>query len=271
MTSAEVFSKEQVATFYDNTSMIAALSGPNVHVGYWHDDDDSSSLDEATDRMTDLVIARLGVLPGGRVLDIGCGLGAPAIRLAKAMDVHVTAIATSPALIAEAERRAAEAGADGQVVFELGDGEDLTYPFRSFDAVMAIESLVHMNDRPTAFRHIARVLKPGGRLVATDRVEIQAPTEAERAIVEAYRHMSFNAPFMRLDAYITALLDAGLLPVEYQDITDRTLPHYRHMIAQLDHAQGIAPQVRDQGKAMLIGLLDARLPTNMIITAKAPS
>ncbi|MEU0271447.1 class I SAM-dependent methyltransferase [Streptomyces sp. NPDC006307] len=102
MTSVEVFSKEQVAAFYDNISMIAALSGPNVHVGYWENDEDSSPLGEATDRMTDLVIARLGVSPGDRVLDIGCGLGAPAIRLAKAMDVQVTAIATSPALISEA-------------------------------------------------------------------------------------------------------------------------------------------------------------------------
>ncbi|MEU0271448.1 hypothetical protein [Streptomyces sp. NPDC006307] len=95
------------------------------------------------------------------------------------------------------------------------------------------------------------------------------PTDAERAVVEAYRRMSFNAPFLRLNTYITALLDAGLLPVEYRDITDRTLPHYRHMITQLDQAQGIDAHVRDQGKAMLTALFEAGLPTNMIITAKA--
>ncbi|QEU96935.1 SAM-dependent methyltransferase [Streptomyces kanamyceticus] len=270
MSSAEVHTKQQVAAFYDNVEMISALSGANVHVGYWHDDADDTPLEQATNRMTDLVIERLGIQAGDRVLDIGCGLGAPALRLAKAMGVHVTAIATSPALIAEAARRAAETGMTDHVTFELGDGEELTYPSGSFDAVMAIESLVHMNDRPAAFRHIARVLKPGGRLVATDRVQLTTPTLAERASVEAYRRMSFNAPFLPLVTYIAALLEAGLLPTEYLDITDHTLPHYRHMIAQLDRAQGLDAQMRKQGAAMLSGLLTARLPTNMLITAQAP-
>ncbi|AUY53117.1 methyltransferase domain-containing protein [Streptomyces sp. CB01881] len=266
--------KDDIAAFYDNSiPLINQLVGNNVHVGYWTSSEDRSSLQKATDRMTDIVIERLAVKPGARVLDVGCGLGAPAIRLAKAAGVHVVGIATSPKLIDEAREAAQQAGLADQVTFEVVDAEEMDYPDESFDAVMAIESLVHMNDRPRAFGRIARVLRPGGRLVLTDRVEIATPTEQQREVVEAYRRLSMNSPFLKLDEYIRFLIEARLLPVEYRDITPETMAHQLHLLEAIEQetagsATSLDPAVLSAGKSVFTGLFEARLPTNMLIVAE---
>ncbi|MFE4625570.1 class I SAM-dependent methyltransferase, partial [Streptomyces mirabilis] len=54
--SSFVPTKDDVAAFYDTSiPLINELVGDNVHVGYWSSSGDKSSLQEATDRMTDMV------------------------------------------------------------------------------------------------------------------------------------------------------------------------------------------------------------------------
>lgn len=54
------------------------------------------SLAEAQDRLTDLVAAQSCVGTGARLLDVGCGTGAPARRLARTIGVSVTGVTLSP-------------------------------------------------------------------------------------------------------------------------------------------------------------------------------
>ena len=69
--------------------------------------------------------------------------------------------------VEQASELARAEGMSDQVSFEYGDGMDLSLEADSFDAVLAFESIVHM-DRAIALREMARVLKPGGRVVLTD-------------------------------------------------------------------------------------------------------
>jgi cyclopropane fatty-acyl-phospholipid synthase-like methyltransferase len=80
----------QVGTHYDN-QIDAAPPGGNLHFGYWDDETADPDFDAATDRLTGLVLAALGVSAGSRVIDIGCGVGGPALRLARETGAHVTA------------------------------------------------------------------------------------------------------------------------------------------------------------------------------------
>jgi cyclopropane fatty-acyl-phospholipid synthase-like methyltransferase len=274
MTSSYMPSKEEVAAFYDNAiPMINRVVGGNVHVGYWTSAEDRSSIQKATDRLTDMVVERLAVTPGQRVLDVGCGLGGPAIRLAKAADVRVVGIATSPKLVAAATDAACNAEMADQVTFEVLDAEDLTYADSSFDAVMAIESLVHMTDKRRVFRNVSRVLRPGGMFVLTDRVEKTSPTEKEREIIESYRRFAMQSPIMRLDEYMRSLIEARLLPMEYQDITAATLRHHIHMMEAIDqHSAELSklfdPEMLSRCKSVLTDCFGAGLPTNMLLAAK---
>ena len=56
----------------------------------------------------------------------------------------------------------------GQVHFHFSNAMDLPFADASFDGAYAIESLVHMDNRPTALANIARVLRPGSKLVIAD-------------------------------------------------------------------------------------------------------
>lgn len=269
--------KEEVTRFYDNAiPMITRLVGVNVHVGYWQSPEDQSTVQEATDRLTDMMAERLRVTSGQRVLDVGCGLGAPAIRLAKAFGVSVVGIATSANLIARATSMAAEAGLAERVTFELADAADLPFPDDSFDGVLAIESIVHMPDRPTVFTEIARVLRPGGMVALTDCVEKRRLTPDQREVVENYRRFTMNSPFLRLDEYVRLLMRVGLPPVEYLDISAQTARHQIHMMEAIERDReelaGIyGPEILTTYKSVFDACLEHSLPTYMLMAAQRHS
>jgi cyclopropane fatty-acyl-phospholipid synthase-like methyltransferase len=250
MTASYTPSKQEVVDFYDNAiPMINRLVGVNVHLGYWTSEEDTSTVQEATDRLTDLMVERLGVGPGDRVLDLGCGLGVPAIRLARTTGAAVVGVATSPKLITEARANAEAAGLAERVGFELADAADLPFPAASFDAVLAIESIVHMADQPQVFAEVARVLKPGGRIVLTDFFTTTGLDGERLRIVEDYRRLSLNSELLKVEDYPPLLRAAGLHVTEYLDITRQTSRHHREMIEAVGRQR---PELEPRyGKEML--------------------
>ncbi|MFF2376870.1 SAM-dependent methyltransferase [Streptomyces xiamenensis] len=216
---------QAVGEFYDaNNRAITEIYGGSMHYGYWLGPDDTSDFATAGERLTDLLIGRLGAGPGSEVLDLGCGTGGPGVRLARATGARVTGVSISAGDVALAGARAAAEGVAGQVRFELADAMELPYGDASFDAVLAFESIVHLPDRGRALREIARVLRPGGRLVLTDLVERGAPKEDEhkrRAVAEMLAIWR-AAPMTRAEDYPGFARDAGLVIDEITDITEHT-------------------------------------------------
>jgi ubiquinone/menaquinone biosynthesis C-methylase UbiE len=195
----------------------------NFHFAYWLGPDDKASVSEATDRFTDLLIPKLGVGAGQRVLDVGCGLGKPAVRVAQATGAEVVGITISPYQIGVAGERAAAEGLADRVRFEVADGMATPFPDASFDAVLAFESIVHM-DRARAVKEAGRVVRPGGRVVLTDlfdREDISADEARER--------VGQPGALPRLDGYPALLAEAGLEIVELEDISANVAPSFSMM------------------------------------------
>jgi SAM-dependent methyltransferase len=93
-----------------------------------------------------------------RVLDIGCGQGELAQRIASELDVEVVAVDQSARMVDLTRERGVDA--------RLGDVQALDFPDGSFDCVIAAWMLFHVPDLDRALGEIGRVLRAGGRLVA---------------------------------------------------------------------------------------------------------
>ncbi|OKK04759.1 hypothetical protein AMK26_15815 [Streptomyces sp. CB03234] len=212
------------AGFYNDTSeFLAELSGGSLHMGYWESPSDRSTMAEASQRLTDLMTEKTKAGPADRVLDIGCGTGAPAIRLARTTGAQVVGITDSPVQARLAVRSAEDAGIGDRVTFRREDAMDLPFPAQSFDVVWLLESLMAMPDRLGALRQAARVLVPGGRLALTDFLDrAPAPATGRRTPGE-HEGSTLMTKLIPLADYDSLLEQAGLVPVETTDITDHTV------------------------------------------------
>jgi ubiquinone biosynthesis O-methyltransferase len=109
-----------------------------------------------------LILSLLGNIKGREILDVGCGDGDLAIELRRRGAI-VTGIDASAEMIAAAEAKAMREELD--VKFQAGAAESIPFAAERFDAVVAVTILCFVGDATPVFREIARVLRPGGRLV----------------------------------------------------------------------------------------------------------
>ncbi len=106
------------------------------------------------------------LLPGQRLLDVGCGPGTISLDLA-ALVAHVVAIDSGEAAVEAATANQAAVGATN-ISFEVGDTYSLKFEDASFDVVHAHQVLQHLSDPVAALREMKRVCRPGGVVAVRD-------------------------------------------------------------------------------------------------------
>jgi SAM-dependent methyltransferase len=106
-------------------------------------------------------LARLGVGPGTRMLDVGCGAGQIAIPAAHA-GAQVTGIDIASNLIEQARARATAEGVDAQ--FEEGDAEMLSCKDAAYDLVVSLIGAMFAPRPECVASELVRACRPGGRI-----------------------------------------------------------------------------------------------------------
>ncbi|GMI18999.1 hypothetical protein TeGR_g2754 [Tetraparma gracilis] len=114
----------------------------------------------------------LGVGPGDRVLDVGCGRGLVARGVSDGTGAEVTGLNIDPVQLARAESYAAGALSPSSLSFVLGDYNDpLPFPDAHFDAAYYVQVLSYFTDLDAFYAEVFRVVKPGARVVFEDYVQ----------------------------------------------------------------------------------------------------
>lgn len=127
--------------------------------------DPRDPLDVAQANKYELICSKLGLAPGMRLLDIGCGWGGMVMHAARHHGVEAVGVTISRQQAQLAAKRVAEAGVADQVEIRLQDYRDV--PDGPFDAVSSIGMFEHVGQKRLGeyFAKIETLLRPGGRLL----------------------------------------------------------------------------------------------------------
>ena len=171
--------KEMLPAYYERVTDTYRKSwGESFHFAVFKG---SEPLDEALAATEHFVADRGGFKPGMRVLDVGCGVGGPALNIAEHSGAHVTGLNIVEYQLRIARQRARDRGLAERTHFQHGDAMALPFADATFDAVYIFEAACHMPDKARFYAECARVLMPGGPFLGFEWLQRDAITPEEQA------------------------------------------------------------------------------------------
>jgi 27-O-demethylrifamycin SV methyltransferase len=214
-------------THYDSvTDAWTLILGENLHYGYFARGDET--LPEATDALIDAMASLATIDADTALLDVGCGIGGPAFRLAERTGCRISGISISGRGIEMAREGARRKGLSGRVDFLQRDALNNGFPAEAFDVVWVMESSHLMRDKERLCGENHRVLRVGGTMLLCDLV-----LKRELSVADIYRlradlavlERSFGKAKMEtLGYYQTTMRAQGFENIESRDIGREAFP-----------------------------------------------
>lgn len=211
----------------------AGRVGRFVHLGAWDDPPTSATMAEpgaferAQARLNDRLLALADLADGQCVADVGCGFGGTLEAVdARHRDMALVGINIDGRQLAIC--RSLRARRDNTLRWMRADACALPLADASVERVLCFEAMFHFGSRRRFFMEAARVLVPGGVLVASDILLRAAPGGADAALQRTVCEGFGPWPdFWGADADHRALAaEAGLACTDYFDVADATLPSH---------------------------------------------
>ncbi len=150
------------------------------------------------------------------ILDIGCGTGGVTQFLMKRYQPHgIIGVDVEKSLIEKCRARAAENGLGRELVYQHVQPGPLPFPGGSFDIVFTKDSFVHIEDKQSISDEVFRVLKPGGRFLASDWMCTEGPLSREMQHYIELEDLGFGMGHQR--EYAEAMEKSGFDGIRFKD------------------------------------------------------
>ncbi len=175
---------------------------------------------------------RLGLRPGTRCLDIGCGVGGPMRTIARFSGAAVLGINNNAYQIERGRKQVQDARLTDLCAFKKSDFMKIDEPDESFDSAYAIEATCHAPDQRACYAEVLRLLKPGGTFCGyewcmTDRYD--SKDREHRAIKKGIEEGDGLPDLSQTHEIDEALAGAGFTNIESSDValdSDAKTPWY---------------------------------------------
>ena len=148
-----------VKAFYDLiTDFYEWGWGPSFHFAPTKD---GASFEQSIASHQHFLAEDMGLMPGARVLDVGCGVGGPQRSIAREFGSSIVGLNISEYQLKKCSAYNKESGLAHLCSVLLGDFMDIPAEDESFDAAYHFEAIAHAPDKTTVYAEIFRVLRPG--------------------------------------------------------------------------------------------------------------
>jgi cyclopropane-fatty-acyl-phospholipid synthase len=216
---------------------------------YEQDPGPGYGLAQAQQAKCDLVAVKLGLKPGMRVLDVGCGWGAFVCNAARSYGVTAVGITLSREQADRARRRAVEAGVADRVEIRVQDYRDVDDG--PYDAVASIGMAEHVGQKmlPTYSAKLLALLRPGGRLLnhAISRRPGSAGGFSRTSFID--RYVFPDGQLEPLSVMVGALEEAGFEVRDVESLREHYALTLRAWTANLEASWDRAVQLSSPGRA----------------------
>ncbi len=191
----------------------------HAHLGYWTPDMDVNEVDLAQTRYLEDLTKPMPIKEGDIILDLGCGNGGTSIWLAKKFGCFVHSIDIVEENVNRARQSVKNAGLDHLVQVHHMNAMDMNFEVGTFDHVIAVESIYHIEDKERLFKKVQEVLKSRGYLALAEYL-LERPCSWLSYVIASDQVQSQH--LRGIGEYYEMLNSAGLQICEAVDVTDNT-------------------------------------------------
>jgi cyclopropane-fatty-acyl-phospholipid synthase len=280
MLHSPVRDRQAISHHYDvGNDFYALVLGPSMVYSCAYFEDRAASLEDAQTAKLDLVCRKLGLRPGERLLDVGCGWGSLVLHAAEHYGVRATGITLSREQAAYGRKRVADAGLTDRIDIRVQDYRAVTDG--PFHAISSIGMAEHVGrDRYREYAGVLyRLLGPGGRLLNHQIARRPVADEDAYQLDEFIdRYVFPDGELAPVGSTVSRLEEAGF---EVRDV-EALREHYgvtlRHWVANLEARWTEAVRLASPGRARVWRLYMAacalsfernRIGVNQVLAVRA--